>query len=540
MKNKPPKSPGAGARSKTPGAGARSKPATGAARPKSPGAAFRGKPASAPPRPKSPNAAARAAAESSGPRFPGGSTRAKPAKTPVVAKAPAPARPKPVAPPTAWAPMPSARPKTPVVPVDDDVVGLPDAPVAAVAPAAPPVPRSKDTPGRITLLTGRERSAGRGHPWVFSGAVGRVDGEPGAGDTVEMRSAQGGFLGWAAYSPESQIRARVWDFHESARIDAAFFAERVRWAVKQREDIVEPGERQAARLIHGEADGLPGVVADRFADHLVVQFSSAGAWRWRDEIVDALVETTGIAQVFERSDAEVLALEGLESRVGPVRGEEPAGPITIEESGLLFEVDVRHGHKTGFYLDQRDNRAMLRDLVEGREVLDCFCYTGGFTVNALAGGAASVVAVDSSGEALAAARRHVALNNLPEDNVEFVEADVFALLRKLRDQGRSFDAIVLDPPKFAPTAAMAERAARGYKDINLWALKLLRPGGLLFTYSCSGGITREFFQKVVAGAAADAGASVRLLHHMGAAADHPVSLAFPEGEYLKGLLCQVV
>jgi len=409
----------------------------------------------------------------------------------------------------------------------------------AAEPVVSPPERKSGTP-RITLLPDRERSLQRRHPWVFSGAVARTDGDPAPGETVELRSAKGGFLGWGAFSPESRIRARVWDFHESARIDAAFFAERVRWAVAQREDIVEPGERPGIRLVHGEADGLPGVVVDRFGDCLVVQLSSAGAVRWRDAIVDALVEVTGIGRVFERSDAEVMALEGIESRVEALRGEPPPERVVMEEAGLVYEVDVRHGHKTGFYLDQRDNRALMRDLVEGREVLDCFCYSGGFTVNALAGGAAYVTAVDSSADALAAARRHVHLNSLPEARVDFIEADVFAQLRKFRDQGRQFDVIVLDPPKFAPTAAMAERASRGYKDINLWALKLLRPGGLLFTFSCSGGVSRDLFQKIVAGAAADAGVNVRLLHHMSAAADHPVSLGFPEGEYLKGLLCQAV
>ncbi len=393
---------------------------------------------------------------------------------------------------------------------------------------------------RIHLKPGREKSLGRRHPWIFSGAIARIEGEPGPGDVVEVRSGQGGFVAWAGFSPTSQIQARVWDWHERTRVDEAFIAARIARAVELRKVLVEPGPRAAIRLANGEADGLPGVVIDRFADILVLQLTSAAAWRWRDTIARAAMEATGLERVFERSDADVLALEGLEPRVGALAGPEPDGPVTIEEGGLAFQVDLRSGHKTGFYLDQRDNRALLRDLAEGRELLDCFCYTGGFAVNALAAGAAHVTAIDSSGEAIAAARRHIRMNELPEARADLIEADVFQQLRRFRDQGRQFDVIVLDPPKFAPTAAHAERAARAYKDINLWALKLLRAGGLLFTFSCSGGVPRELFQKIVAGAAVDAGADARILHHMGAAADHPVSLAFPEGDYLKGLLCQTV
>lgn len=392
---------------------------------------------------------------------------------------------------------------------------------------------------KIVVKAGREKSLQRHHPWVFSGAIERAEGHPASGETVEIRSAQGGFLGWGAYSPESQISARVWDWREGVRIDRDFFVNRVRRAVARREHLLGAGSTPAVRLVHGEADGLPGVVIDRFADWIVVQLTSAGAWRWREEIASVVAEVTGLPHVFERSDADVLALEGLTPRVATLAGSEPPKAIDIEEHGLKFEVDPRHGHKTGFYLDQRDNRSQLRAVSHGREVLDCFCYTGGFTVNALAGGAAKVTAIDSSGEAIAAARRHVRQNGFQEERSELLEGDVFATLRKFRDQARKFDLIVLDPPKFAPTAAHAEKAARAYKDINLWALKLLRPEGMLFTFSCSGGVPRELFQKIVAGAATDAGVDARVLHHLGAGADHPVALSFPEGEYLKGLVCQV-
>jgi 23S rRNA (cytosine1962-C5)-methyltransferase len=390
---------------------------------------------------------------------------------------------------------------------------------------------------KLLLKPGREKSLQRRHPWVFSGAVARVDGDPEPGDTVELRSATGGFLGWGAWSPQSQIAARLWDVHERTRIDEAFFAQRLDDAVTRRAHLLAGDAREAIRLVHGESDGLPGVTIDRFADWLVVQLTSAGAWRWRDAIVDAARQATGLEKVFERSDGEVLTLEGLTARVGAVStGVEPPDHVEIEEAGLVFGVDVRRGHKTGFYLDQRDNRALVRDLATDREVLDCFSYTGGFALNALAGGAASVTAVDSSADALVQLRHHAQRNALPDAKLDTLEADVFQCLRRFRDQGRQFDLIVLDPPKFAPTQAMAERAARGYKDINLWALKLLKPSGVLFTFSCSGGVNRAFFQQIVAGAAVDAGVDAYVLHHMTAAADHPVRLTFPEGEYLKGLM----
>lgn len=392
---------------------------------------------------------------------------------------------------------------------------------------------------RLVLKAGREKSLQRRHPWIYTGAVERIEGGPQSGDTVEVRSSQGGFLAWAAYSPQSQICARAWDWREGARIDADFLATRLRRAFARREALTSSGTTSALRLVHGESDGLPGIVVDRFADWLVLQLSSAGAWRWRDDIAALAADITGIANVFERSDADVLALEGMAPRVGEVTSSAAPPHVGIEESGLKFEVDLRHGHKTGFYLDQRDNRALLRSHAQGREVLDCFCYSGGFTVSALAGGAARVTAIDSSKDAIEAARRHLRANELAEERAELLEGDVFALLRKFRDQARKFDVIVLDPPKFAPTAAHAERAARAYKDINLWALKLLRPGGTLFTFSCSGGVSRELFQKIVAGAAIDAGVETRVVRHLNAGVDHPVSLAFPEGEYLKGLLCQV-
>ena len=328
----------------------------------------------------------------------------------------------------------------------------------------------------------------------------------------------------------------MWSFDAGAHIDAAFLRTRLASALALREELPAARHTNALRLLHGESDGVPGLVVDRYGDVLVAQFLSAGTERWRDSILDALAELTGCEAVYERSDAEVRALEGLEPRTGFARGNRTAARCAIVEHGLTFHVDVEQGQKTGFFLDQRDNRQRVRALAMGRDVLDGFCYSGGFALAALAGGARHVLALESSAPALAVARENLAANQLDAARVEFVQADVFAHLRALRDRGARFGMVVLDPPKFAPTAAQAKNAARAYKDINLLAFKLLAPGGLLATFSCSGGVTAELFQSIVAGAALDAGTQGRIVGRFGAAADHPVALEFPEGDYLKGLL----
>jgi len=389
---------------------------------------------------------------------------------------------------------------------------------------------------QLILKPGREKSLLRRHPWIFSGAVARAEGGPDTGDTVAVHAAGGEFLACAAYSPVSQIRARVWSWDEKERIDGDFLRARLRRALEARERLICAETSDAMRIVHGESDGLPGVIVDRYGEVVVLQLLSAGAERWRAELADGVRELTGCACLYERSDADVRELEGLPARGGALHGALPAAGVHIREHGLRYGVDVATGHKTGFYLDQRDNRKRVGELSQGRDVLNCFCYTGGFTLNALAGGAASVLSVDSSASALAQAQDNLRLNELDAARAEWQEADVFKYLRILRDQGRSFDLIVLDPPKFAPTAAFAEKASRGYKDINLLALKLLRPGGLLASFSCSGGISAELFQKILAGAALDAGVDASIIGHFAAAADHPVLLSFPEGDYLKGLL----
>ena len=389
--------------------------------------------------------------------------------------------------------------------------------------------------GVLRLKAGRERSLALRHPWIFSGAIEDVEGNPAPGETVDILDAAGAFAARAAWSPVSQIRARVWSFESDTAIDDAFFTRSIARAVAARGGMLDT-EHTACRIVHAESDGLPGIVADCYGDTVVVQLLSAGAEAWRGAIAAALQQATGARCVFERSDADVRSLEGLGSRTGPVIGVLPRD-VEIVEGGLRYRIDLAHGQKTGFYLDQRDNRAILRRHAAGRRVLDAFCHSGGFTVAALAGGAKSTLSIDSSADALALARSSLAQNPaLDGARAEWREADVFTELRNLRNRAEQFDLIVLDPPKFAPTAALAQRAARAYKDINLLALKLLAPGGLLATYSCSGGIDAALFQKIVAGAALDAKADAAVIMRMGASADHPVALNFPEGAYLKGLL----
>jgi len=391
----------------------------------------------------------------------------------------------------------------------------------------------------LILQPGKERSVLRHHPWLFAGAIAHLNGRANSGDTVEIVTEDGRPLGRAAFSPKSQIRARLWTFDPEEIIDDAFFKRRVGQAVERRRALPELAVQQGLRLIHAESDGLPGVIADQYGDTVVLQLTSAGAEKWRKAIVGALHKATGCARIFERSDSDVRRLEGLEPVTGWLLGEAPQTPLTIDEHGVRLGIDIEGGHKTGFYLDQRENRLLLRTLASGKSVLNCFCYTGGFSLQALAGDAAEVLSIDSSGPALAQAEANLARNpQLPAARAQWLEADVFQALRGFRKEGRQFDMVVLDPPKFAPSAAHAERAARAYKDINMFGFRVLKPGGLLMTYSCSGGVGLDLFQKIVADAALDAGREARIVRRLAGSADHPVALSFPEGEYLKGLLLQ--
>ena len=393
----------------------------------------------------------------------------------------------------------------------------------------------------VILKSGKEKSLLRRHPWVYDSAVASVTGEPESGETVAVRSKDGRFLAYGAYSPSSTLRVRCWTFDENETVDVDWLRRRIVAAVEARRPLRE--RATALRLIFGEADGLPGLIVDAYGDYLVTQFQSAGAERFRADIARLLIEVTGAKGVFDRSDAATRRREGLPLRSENLIGEEPPQVIEVLEDGVRYGVDVRIGHKTGFYVDQRESRLWTQRLAQdflqkhgrGLRVLNCFCYTGGFSLAALKGGAAEVVSVDSSEEALAMAKANIERNGFDADKAKFVCEDVFTYLRKLRDEGQTFDLVILDPPKFASSHHHVQRAARAYKDINLTGLKLFRSGGRLFTFSCSGAIDVDLFQKIVAGAVIDAKVQAWAVGRFGAGADHPLLMTYPEGEYLKGL-----
>ena len=400
---------------------------------------------------------------------------------------------------------------------------------------------------KVVLAKGRERSVKRRHPWIFSGAVASSDAAE-RGETVAVESATGELLGYGSYSPESMIRVRMLGFGASEAPSAGFIRRRVAASVARRARFFSPGSvTDACRVVNAESDSLPGLVADFYHGFVVCQFTSAGADAHKREVADALMaEVPGCRGVAARNDVEIRRKEGLPvgDALEILAGEEPPELIEVAEGAIRYFVDVRHGHKTGFYLDQRDARAAVGALARGRTVLNCFSYTGGFGLAAAAGGAASVVQVDVSADALALARRNAALTFGGEAGdvakIEYVEADVFQYLRKCRDAGRKFDLIVLDPPKFAETKAQVMKAARGYKDINLLAMKLLAENGVLATFSCSGAMTGELFDKILAEAAEDAGRDFQMIARTRQGEDHPVALSFPEGLYLKGVVLRKV
>lgn len=387
----------------------------------------------------------------------------------------------------------------------------------------------------VILKRGREKNLLQRHPWIFSGAIERVEGKPGSGETVTVCSFDRQPLALAAWSPESQIAVRIWSFNPSDTINAAFFRTKLQNAIAARPKI----NSNAVRLVASESDGLPGLIIDRYADWIVCQFLSAGSERWKNTIVELLQELLPGLSIYERSDVSVREKEGLPSRCGVLAGTEPPEHVEISENGMRLLVDIKTGHKTGYYLDQRDSRLAVRGWAEGRTVLNCFSYTGGFGVSALLGGAKHVLQMDSSEPALDIARKNGSLNGLDPEKSEYICGDVFKELRRFRDSRCDFDLIILDPPKFVESRGQLEKGARGYKDINLLAFKLLRPGGLLFTFSCSGHMEMPLFQKIVADSALDAGRTAQILAALNQSPDHPVALNFPEGAYLKGLLCRV-
>ena len=392
---------------------------------------------------------------------------------------------------------------------------------------------------QVYLHPGREASVIRRHPWIYTSAIAGMSGTPQDGETVDILDSYKRWLARGAYSAQSKIRIRIWTWEDADDISGDYFNRRLQQSIALRNALKIPNITNAYRLVNAESDGLPGLIVDQYDKTLVVQFLSSGAERWLRQIIDELAAITNPGSIFERSDVEVRKLEGLPIRTGLLSGTEPPDRIVIIEEGVKYSVDIRQGHKMGFYLDQRTNRTAVRSIAAGRSVLDCFCYTGGFTLSALKGGAKSVVAVDESTSALELLRGNLALNEINADRVECREGDVFRVLREFRDRGMTFDLIVLDPPKFAATSAHVERAARGYKDINLLAFKLLNPGGELATFSCSGNMPLELFQKVVAGAALDARVDAHIVATLFQAPDHPVALNYPEAAYLKGFVIHI-
>ncbi|MBY8257695.1 class I SAM-dependent methyltransferase [Vibrio fluvialis] len=393
----------------------------------------------------------------------------------------------------------------------------------------------------IYLVKGREKSLRRKHPWVFSRGISKIEGEPDLGDTVDVYTHEGQWLAKAAYSPHSQIRARVWSFEKEA-IDTAFFVKRIQQAQLLRDDLIERDGLTGYRLIAAESDGLPGITIDKYQDFLVCQLLSAGAESQKDALVEALKQCFPTCSIYERSDVAVRKKEGLEERVGVLHGELPPKSVVIEENGVKISVDIVGGHKTGFYLDQRDSRFQSMKYVKNKDVLNCFSYTGGFGLYALKGGAKRVINADVSQPALDTAKFNAELNefDISKKRAVFLNADVFKLLREYRDQGTKFDVVIMDPPKFAESKAQLNGACRGYKDINMLAMQILNPGGTLLTYSCSGLMDQVLFQKIIADAALDAGRDVKFIERFEQAADHPTDTAYPEGFYLKGFACKVL
>jgi 23S rRNA (cytosine1962-C5)-methyltransferase len=395
----------------------------------------------------------------------------------------------------------------------------------------------KETLPAVRLKAGREKSVLRRHPWLFSGAIGEVEGEPAPGAVVRVEDHSRAFLAWGHHSPHSQIRVRLLSWREDQRPDGAWLRARLAAALARREGLAPPGG--ACRLVHGEADGLPGLVVDRFGPFLVLQAGTAGMDPLKQQAARMLMELcAGARGVYERSGADARRLEGLQPAQGVLCGEDPPVPLMVEEDGLTLAVDVKGGQKTGSFLDQRENRAAAARFARDADVLDAFSYTGGFALHCLAGGAKSALLVDGSAGALAGAGVNLSLNRFL-GRAEMVQGDGFEVLRALHGQGRLFDLVVLDPPNLAPTRAQADKAARAYKDANLWGMRLLRPGGILATFSCSGGVDAALFARIVAWAALDAHRDARVLLRCGQSADHPVLLSFPESEYLKGLICRI-
>lgn len=403
----------------------------------------------------------------------------------------------------------------------------------------------KQTTGKqpaVILKAGRDKPVRQGHPWLFSGAIHQIPDTAANGDLVDVQAANGEWLACGYLNRRSQIQVRILTWQPDEPIDEAFWQRRLASAIAARRALVATPETNAYRLINGESDYLPGLIVDHYADYLVMQVGTLGMERYKQQVADLLRSLTGAKGVIERSDLALRRQEGLPEAVGLLAGTAPTGPVEIRELGLHYQVDLAHGQKSGFYTDQRDNRRRVAAYCQGGRVLNAFSYTAAFAVHALAAGARHVTNIDTSVEALTVGETHLRRNGFdPDQQAEQIAGDVFTILRDWRDeQVEPFDLIILDPPKFAQSQGNLDRALRGYKDINLLAMGLLKPGGILATFSCSGLVSADLFQKVVFGAAVDAKRPVQILEWLRQGNDHPVAITFPEGEYLKGLICRVL
>ena len=404
------------------------------------------------------------------------------------------------------------------------------------------------------LKPGRDKPVRQHHPWIFSGALARINGDATDGAVVDVVASDGTWLARGTLNRKSQIVIRLLTWNEGEAIDEAFWRSRLERAMAGRAMLASSGDTTAYRWVNAESDGLPGLIVDRYGDYLVTQFLTLGAEWWKKEIVGQLAKLPYLG-VYERSDVEVRAKEGLPQTTGVLAGNEPPDLVEIRENGLRFLVNVKRGHKTGFYLDQRDNRRKIAPYLRGREVLNCFAYTGAFAVYAMSAGAKSVTNVDTSADALELARKNADLNASQfchseplrreaaqgdmATGIEYVTGDVFAELRRFRAEERRFDAIILDPPKFAQNDQQLKRAAHGYQDINRVAMNILRPGGILATFSCSGLVSPDLFQKIIFSASLEAERDVQIVEKLGQASCHPILATLPESEYLKGFVCRV-
>jgi 23S rRNA (cytosine1962-C5)-methyltransferase len=391
----------------------------------------------------------------------------------------------------------------------------------------------------VILKKGKEKAVLQRHPWVFSGAIERVKGSPNNGDIVKLTNAKGDFMAYGFYNDQSRVALRLLEWDENVIVDDTWFREKVGVAVKSRADILADGTTNTCRLIFSESDYLPGLIVDKYNNHLAVQILTSGIENVMPVIIDELNNLLKPESIFDKSDASSREHEGLQTSNVALTLNSPPENVEVKENGIVYNINIAEGQKSGFYCDQRDNRKILASHAKGKKVLDCFSYTGGFSLNSLYEGASSVTSVDSSALAIETLRENIKLNNLDAAKHIAIQSDVNKQLRAFRDQEEKFDIIVLDPPKYAPSRSALDRASRAYKDLNRLAMLLLNDGGLLATYSCSGAMNMETFKQVLAWAALDAGKQVQFIYQFCQPEDHPVRASFPEGEYLKGLLCRV-